>query len=68
MSLFVLGFLFNIKFRWLFNVSIIVVEVQSIFLSIYLSSYIYIYIYITEVGDPKAPFSTATTPRYRGGH
>ena len=29
--------------------------------------YIYIYIYIVEGGDPKAPFSIATTPRCRGG-
>ena len=36
--------------------------------------YIYIYMYISKVklativeGDPKAPFSIATTPRCRGG-
>ena len=38
------------------------------------SLYIYIYIYISKVklativeGEPKAPFSIATTPRCRGG-
>ena len=35
--------------------------------------YIYIYIYIAKLAtlvesDPKAPFSIATTPRFRGGH
>ena len=35
--------------------------------------YIYIYIYMCVLativeGDPKAPFSIATTPRCRGGH
>ena len=45
----------------------------SLSLSLSLSIYIYIYIYIrvklaTIVeGDPKAPFSIATTPRCRGG-
>ena len=38
----------------------------------YLSIYIYIYMHkklVTIVeGDPKAPFSLATTPRYQRGH
>ena len=41
-------------------------------LPIYICIYIYIYIYIYKLativeGDPKAPFSIATTPRCRGG-
>ena len=29
---------------------------------------IYIYIYISKFGDPKTPFSIATTQKCRGGH
>ena len=40
--------------------------------NIYIYIYINVYIYISKVativeGDPKAPFSIATTPRCRGG-
>ena len=45
-----------------------------IYICVYIYIYIYIHIYISKVklativeGDPKAPFSIATTPRCRGG-
>ena len=45
-----------------------------LYVYIYIYIYIYIYAYICKVklativeGDPKAPFSIATTPRCRGG-
>ena len=39
------------------------------FSSLTLSLYIYIYIFLATLvkGNPKAPFSIATTPRCRGG-